>query len=502
MLSLASPFTSFIGREREVARVVELLAAARLVTLTGPGGSGKTRLALAIAERAPGDGYDAALFVSLAPISDATLVATTIAGAFGIRDAKRPLREGLIEALAARRVLLVLDNFEQVLPAAALVSDLLAACPHLTILVTSRAVLHVSGEHVYRVPPLALPDLGKLPPLKQLGTIAAVRLFVERAQAANADFQLTDERAAAVAAICARLDGLPLAIELAAARTSVLAPQALLAKLDDQLRLLTGGPRDAPMRQRTLRDTIAWSDALLSGTARQLFRQLAVFAGGWSLEAAEAVCALTGDMDVFEGLAMLVDHSLVRQREDADGSTRFDMLETLREYGTEQLAAAGELDPARQRHAAYILELAERAAPQLYGPRQQSWFARLDAEYNNVRAALAYALEHAPLVALRLAGALGWYWYIRVPFAEGLQWLQAALARTDETAGVARAWALTAEGTLLRELSHLDAAARALDEALRLFDAHGDIAGTVRAGCAGLCLAVSRPARAGASARG
>jgi predicted ATPase/DNA-binding CsgD family transcriptional regulator len=472
MSGLTTPLTSFIGREHEVAQVVDLLASARLVTLTGPGGVGKTRLALAVAERAS-EHRQAAMFVSLAAITDVALVAPTIAGAFGLRDAERPVREGLVELLAARRVLLVLDNFEQVLPAADLVADLLSACSLLTILTTSRAVLHVTGEHVYRLRPLELPNVTQLPPLERLGAVAAVRLFVERAQAANADFVLTNERAAAVAAICARMDGLPLAIELAAARTRVLAPQALLAKLDDQLRVLIGGPRDAPIRQRTVRDTIAWSYALLPGAAQQLFRQLAVFAGGWTLEAAEAVCEMAGDTDVLDGLATVVDHSLVRRLEPVDGSTRFDMLETVREYGVELLTASGEDDLVRQRHAAYYFTIAEVNDGWKAEVTDPTMLRRLDAEHNNLRAALTWSLEHDPDMALCLAGALWDFWWTRGHLSEALHWLTAALAAAPSAPPARRALALMGAGTIAVDRGD-KAATQLLTDSLALHQDLGD----------------------------
>ena len=309
---LPAPRTALIGRAREIAEVCRLLRRpeARLLVLTGAGGAGKTRLAIAVAEHLRADFDDAITFVSLAPISDPALVASAIAQAIGIREsAERSLRDGLVAVLVSRRLLLILDNFEHVLPAARLIDDLLTACPRLTILVTSRAVLRLSGERNYLVPPLSLPDPQQLPPLEQLGAVEAIQLFVERAQAAQADFTLTPDRAVAVAAICRRLDGLPLAIELAAARISLLSTQALLARLAHRLQVLTGGPRDAPARQQPLRATLAWSYDLLPPATQWLFRQLAVFAGGWTLGAAEAVC-VSGD-DIFDGLAALVDYSLV-----------------------------------------------------------------------------------------------------------------------------------------------------------------------------------------------
>ena len=436
--------TPLLGREREVAEVSALLgqAGVRLLTLSGPGGIGKTRLALQVAAEL-GERYaDGVYFIELAAIVDPALVAATIARALRLREiADRALDQTLCLHLSGRHVLLVLDNFEQIVPAGSLVAHLLAMCPDLKILVTSREVLHLQSEQEYPVPPLALPRLPTEPDHgadAALGTVVqspAVTLFVERARAARPDFRLSAANARAIAEICARLDGLPLAIELAAARVKLMTPQALLARLARRLALLTDGPRDLPARQRTLRDTIAWSDDLLSENERLMFRRLAVFAGGWTLEAVEGVCpigrGLTGTL--LDGLASLMDKSLVREHQELDGETRFGMLETIREYALDQLEATGELESLRAEHAAYYLALAERAEPALTGPEQAEWLARLEREHDNVRAALAWARETGNGgLGLRLAVAVWRFWYTHGHVAEGLAWLEMMLLMAPE----------------------------------------------------------------------
>ncbi|MDP8921986.1 MAG: helix-turn-helix domain-containing protein, partial [Chloroflexota bacterium] len=439
-MNMPTPLASFVGRERELADLVLLIETCRLLTLTGPGGCGKTRLAQAFAPRVSSKFPDGVYFVSLAPLADPSLVASTVAEALGIPETPdRPVTESLRHGIGERRILLMLDNFEHLLAAGPWLVDLLAACAHLAALVTSREVLRLRGEQVYPVPSLSLPDPEALSPgdaglASSLSETEAVRLFVDRARSARPDFRLDAGNAAAVAEVCLRLDGLPLALELAAAHVRHLAPQAMRRRLESRLRLLTGGARDLPARQRTLRDTIAWSYDLLDDAERRLFRRLSVFVGEWSLEAAEVVCEASGDLglDVLDGVVSLADKSLLRHGATRDAEPRFAMLETIREYGLEQLGAAGEEAGIRRRHLAWYADLAERGQTGMHGPDGADWTRRLAAEVDNFRAALAWSLADADPssahVGLRMAGALFQYWLFRDHVVEGRRWLESTLA--------------------------------------------------------------------------
>jgi non-specific serine/threonine protein kinase len=469
--NLPAPLTGLVGRTAEVAAVTRLLGTTRLLTLVGVGGCGKTRLALAVAQGVGGRYPDGIRLVELAPLADPVLLPTTVAAALGVQDRPRqPLRETLVAHLRPRRLLLVLDNCEHLVAACArLAADLLQACPTLAVLATSREPLGVPGELIWRVPPLGLPDptrlaAGRDDPVAVLLASEAAQLFCQRAARAAPGFAATARNAAAIAEVCQRLDGLPLALELAAGRTAVLSVEEIAARLDDRFRLLTGGSRTAPTRQQTLRAALDWSHDLLGEAERAVLRRASVFAGGFALEAAEAVCssaprpadpaappvATTIECgQVFDALARLVDTSLVvADRRGAE--TRYRLLETVRAYGAERLVEAGEADAARDRLVGWCTEFCERAEAELTGAGQRGCLRRLARELDNLRAALAWARRRAPDAELRLAGSLWRFWMMRGYLAEGRTWLEGALGRASD-GSAARAKALVGAGILARE---------------------------------------------------
>jgi predicted ATPase/class 3 adenylate cyclase len=478
--------TPLIGQEQEVIAVGQLLQReeVHLVTLTGPGGIGKTRLSMQVAAKLSDHFTDGVFFVDLAPLRDPTLVVPTIAQTLGVREVVgQPMLQTVQERLRQWQVLLLLDNFEQVLSAAVQVADLLTTCPQLKILVTSREVLHMRAEQEYVVPPLALPDTKQLLDLTALSHYAAVSLFLQQAKAVKSDFQLTTATALAVAEICVRLDGLPLAIELAAARIKLLSPQALLSRLSQRLQILTSGARDAPMRQQTLRNTIAWSYDLLKAEEQQLFCRLSVFIGGCTLEAMETIYAARDDgvRAALDGVTSLIDKSLLHHTEQEGDETRLVMLETIREYGLERLTASGEEESIRWAHADYYLALVEEAESHLKGAQQLLWLRRLDREQENLRAALSWLNAHEEAAkALRFCGALWLFWETRGYWSEGGRWLKAALALPGaENRTVVRARALSAAGSLTGSVGELPEAHQLLSESMTLFKELGDENGFV-----------------------
>ena len=468
--------TSFVGRSRELAELEVAFGAARLVTVVGPGGSGKTRLALEFAVRRRAVSSDLQ-FVDLTPITDPALVLVSIATVLGIREVVgEALQDTLARRIGDRKVVLVLDNLEQLPAAGSVIAALLAASPGLRVLATSRAPLHVRGEHEYPLAPLQLPGPAELASLDDLAEVEAVKLFVERARAIDPAFALTRENAVAVAGICAHLDGLPLAIELAAARTRLFTPAALLARLDRRLPVLTEGPMDAPIRQRTLRSTIGWSFDLLGERDQRVFASLGVFASGFALAAAEAVAIdpadPNGGSDVLTSLNHLVEQNVLTVAPDVEGEPRFRMLETIREFARDQLLEPDRVG-LRDRHLAHFVALAERSEPQLRGPDQAAWIRRLAAEQADIRAALAWAQEaHRDESMLRLAVALRRrFWHDAGGLGEGLRWLEASLAAAADAPAALRvkaqqraAWILWEMGDSERSQELFEASLGAADD--------------------------------------
>jgi non-specific serine/threonine protein kinase len=471
--NLPAPLTSFIGRRREIAELVQLLPSTRLLTLTGAGGCGKTRLALEIARQVVLRFPDGAWLAELAPLGEPSLVAQTVASVFEARQApNRTLVESLADQLRHRRTLLLLDNCEHVVASAAeLAGTLLRAAPGLTILATSREALGIDGETRCRVPSLAMPDPLDIAPSDDLLQYEAVRLLVDRAAAVGSTFAVTRDNAATVTEVCRRLDGIPLAIELAAARLKVLSIEQINERLDDRFRLLTRTDRTPIGRQRTLEATVEWSYELLPEEERRLLRRLSVFAGGWTLEAAEQVCAGDGieRENVLDLLTRLVDKSLVMVEDDEHGGRRYRCLETVRHYARERVRQSGESDSVAARHFGFFLELARRAEPELTRAEQLAWLETLQVEHDNLRGALEWRLasDRPATDSLDLAATLYWFWMKRAYFAEAEQWLERALARDLEAAPVRRAQVVMALGTIVFFQGGYARAERLLEEAPR-----------------------------------
>ena len=475
----------FVERRREVAELRSLLSRHRLVTLTGPGGTGKTRLATEVAAIVSGDFPDGVFFVPLASIAEPDLVPSTIAGTLSLREAgTRPVLETVKDYLGNKTTLLLLDNFEQVVSSAPVVSEMLRAATELKVMVTSRAPLNITGEQEYPVPPMSVPDPQRTRDAATLRGYEAVDLFVERARAVAPDFDLTPENAPLIAEICARLDGLPLAIELAAARLRLLPPRELLARLDRSLNVLSSKARDVPQRQRTLMDAIDWSYRLLEADHQLLFRRLAIFRGGWTLEAAEAVCDPDGELgpEILDAVDTLVTNSLVRAVHEDGGLPRFVMLRTIAEYAFQALSESADLKSVGAKHASYFMAMAREAAPDIFNP-DEDWPDRLEREHDNLRAVLGFFIDgRRTRDALELGACLWRFWQIRSHLSEGLMWLNECLLLpySDDDLG-ARAAALTAAGGLTYWQNDFDTTRVHYEHALEAYRSIDDRRGVAEA---------------------
>ena len=477
--NLPSQPTPLVDRDKELETLSKLLLqeSVRLVTLSGTGGTGKTRLAIELAARVMDEFPSGTFLVNLAQVIDPTLVVAAIVSTLGIiENPGKPIEQTLYDFLRTKRMLLLLDNFEQVIAAAPVVASLLSECPRLKILVTSREPLRVRGEHELALPPLAVPNLAHMPKFEELLLCAAVVLFAQRAQAVRPDFSVTAENAMIVAEICSRLDGLPLALELAAARARVLSPRAILLRLQNRLELLHAGARDLPTRQQTLRNTIAWSYDLLDDQDKRFFACLSVFSGSFSLKAAEEICGKSGHApeDFLDQLTRLVEKSLLLSGQ-VEGETRFTMLATLREFAHESLVSSGASISMEERFADFYLALAEEAEHKLKGREQGDWLARLEHEHDNLRAALQWTIEHKELhLSLRFASSLWYFWYIRGYWTEGRLWLTRVLSLPGVDMDPLRAKALRAAGVLASAQDDFSAAQGYLNESLTSFREEGN----------------------------